>query len=115
MKKLLPYGFALLAFSAPAFAAAHDMSSHAASATLQDAIGQPLYDSHDIQVGVIRGTTTETGQPSAIVSIKGLGHHEVLVTADSLQPRNSGGWLTALTSDSIARMQPYVPGRMPPA
>jgi hypothetical protein len=116
MKKFLP--FALLALCTSAAFAAPDYVPYqnAESLALRSAIGQPLYDLHDMRVGVIRGTTAETGQPSVIVAIEQAepGRHEVLITADSVQPRTAGGWLAALSAESLWRFRTYVPGHMPP-
>jgi hypothetical protein len=108
-KILIPCAFALLAMGEPALADTH--------ATLAESIGQPVYDNQDMKIGVLRGETNETGTPSAIVTALGAGpgNHDVLIAEQDLQPRDNGGWLSMLDAGSIAQLQPYVPGHMPPS
>jgi hypothetical protein len=109
--KMLLAGCAMAIFvTGPTLAHATD------NAALNAAVGQSVYDVHDLKVGVIRGVTNETGQRSAIISTMkaGAGNQDVLIITSELQPRNGGGWISVLPASAILDMQPYIPGHMLP-
>jgi hypothetical protein len=107
--------FAFLAAAAPVLAAPI-LSETSTEKALAASIGQPVYDLRDMQIGVIRAVTNEYGEPSVIVTAfeGGPGNHEVIISDESFEPRDAGGWLAALSSNTIRAPRPYRAG-LPPA
>jgi hypothetical protein len=54
------------------------------------------------------------GTPSAIVALNGPSK-DVAIGVDNLEPRQGGGWLATLDTNSIMRLYPWHPGSRWPA
>ena len=69
-----------------------------------------------MQIGVIHSYVDEDGQPSVIITAfqGGPGSHQVIISDESIEPRDAGGWLADMSSNTIRSPKPYMPGVMMP-
>lgn len=89
---------------------------HSGGTSLQDAIGQPVYDFTGTKVGSIRRIVDIKGKEAVVISASpAFAPGEFLVTINYLQPRAGGGWLVALSDSSIGYLRLYEVGQgVPP-